>query len=188
LHEWRWTRALATLLLAGSLAGCYQSDSPIADAATAPLDARLPGQWRCVTDDSAETALLSITAVSPTRFDATLGAADEKPSRYQAHSARLDGVALANVQELEEDGTPRQWVLARYALLRPNVLEVSIASDDALKGPDTAGAPRERARRHLKAGDLFDQFCVCVRVKAASAPATRAAPAPSTSPSSSGSR
>src|SRR5207237_3225386 len=100
----------------------------------------------CVTEDSADTALLSITAVSPTRFDATLGAADEKPSHYQAHSARLDGVPLANVQEFDDDGKPGQWVLARYALLRPNVLEISIASDDALKGPDTAGALRERVR------------------------------------------
>jgi hypothetical protein len=166
LHEWGWTRALAVLVLAGTLAACYQSDAPIADAATAPLDARLPGQWRCVAEDDAKTALLSITAVNPTRFDVTLGEDDEKPSHYQAHSARLDGMALANVQEFEEDGKPGQWVLAHYALLRPNVLEVSIATDDALKGPDTANAPRERARRHLKAGDLFDQFCVCVRVKA----------------------
>lgn len=175
--------SLAVLLVSAPLSACYESAAPIADTSSTPFDVRLPGQWRCVAEDAPDTSLLSISVVSPTQYDLVMGAADEQPSRYHAHSARLNGVPLANVQQLDEDGTPGKWVLARYTLLRPAVLQLEIASDHALEGPDEGGAPRARALQRLKKGDLFDQFCVCVRVLKAkeagvSAPATSAAPAP----------
>jgi len=171
------------LLVSVTLSACYESAAPIADRAPTPLDTRLPGQWRCVAEDAPDTSVLSISVVSATQYELVMGAADEKPSRYHAYSARLGGVTLANVQQVDEDGTPGKWVLARYTLLRPTVLQLEIASDHALEGSDEGGAPRERARRRLKKGDLFDQFCVCVRVlkakeAGASAPAKSAAPAP----------
>ena len=160
---------------------CYESSTPIADASTSPFDARIAGEWRCVAAEADEPELFSITAVSPTQYDVVMGAADEKPSLFHVHSARLGGAAVANVQEADVGGT-KKWVLARYTLFRPSILEIEIGSEQALKDAGEGAALRDRARQRLKAGDLFDQYCVCVRVRAASAPGTSAAPAPCPSP------
>lgn len=153
---------------------CYESSTPIADGSTTPLDPRIAGEWRCVAAEADEPELFSITAVSPTQYEVVMGAADEKPSRFHAHSARLGGVAVANVQETDEAGAPAKWVLARYTLYRPSVLEIEIGSERALKGASEGSALRDRARQRLKAGDLFDQYCVCVRVTTREQGATRA--------------
>jgi hypothetical protein len=162
---------------------CYESATPIADASTSPFDTRIAGQWRCVAAEADEPELFSITAVGFTQYDVVMGNADEKPSLFHVHSARLGGAAVANVQEAGEARRAGKWVLARYTLFRPSVLEIEIGSERALKDAGEGAALRDRAKLRLKAGDLFDQFCVCVRVKAAaSAPATSAAPAPCPSP------
>ena len=52
-------------------------------------------------------------------------------------------------------------------LLRPDVLEIRVAADDALRGSDnTAGALRKRMESMSGDPRLFDGFCVCVRQKA----------------------
>src|SRR5262249_29407554 len=154
-------RSIAPLLTAVTLLGCYESAAPIADRAPTPLDERLAGRWRCVAPDDDDPVILSISKTTGTDYDVVLAPRDEKPDRYRASGARLDGALLANVQEMGEDGTPGKWVLARYMLHRANVLELEIADEKAFKGE--SGTPAEIARRHLQKGDLFASFCVCVR-------------------------
>jgi hypothetical protein len=127
-------------------------------------------------DDS--TVSLGISAVTPTEFEVVLTAEDETPDRYRAHAASLDGVALANVQAIDESGTPGKWTLARYTLHRPDLMGIEMAREDALKDPRAGSNVRDLARKHLRAGDLFEPFCACVRAapsRSADAHATRTA-------------
>jgi hypothetical protein len=157
--------SLWPLVLAAPLLGCFESATPIADAATTPIDPRVAGEWRCVSPHDEETVRFTFTRTSGTNYDVVLTPADEneKPDRYRASSARLDGTALVNVQQVAEDGRLGKWVLVRYTLHRPALLELEIASRTVFEAEKQA-PPREAARRHLKAGDLFEPFCACVRV------------------------
>jgi hypothetical protein len=158
-------RRLAPLVLAAPLLGCFESATPIADASTTPIDPRVAGEWRCVTPHDDETVRLTFTKTSEAAYDVVLTPPDEneKKDRYRASSARLDGAALVNVQQVAEDGTPGKWVLIRYTLHKPALLELEVAADAVFEAEKKA-PPREVASRHLKAGDLFEPFCACVRV------------------------
>lgn len=157
-------RSTAPWLLALSLPACYESNVPIADRA-ASLDARLVGQWRCVAPQADDTVVFSIKQGSGADLDVEMIEAGKPPDRYRAQPAKLDGMPLANVQEIGEDGKPGKWVLARYTLHRPNLLEMEIAQEKAFEGAPAGTSPREVARKHLKAGDLFEPFCACVRMR-----------------------
>lgn len=160
----------AAFLLAAILLGCYESPTPLADPATTPLDPRLIGRWRCVSPAGErpedDPVFLAIARVSATEYAVAMGERDEAPDQYRALSARLEGVAVANVQEIDDEGRPGKWVLARYRLRPRSGLDIQIAGEKAFKGEGEGASARDIARRRLKAGNLFEPFCVCARMAA----------------------
>ena len=58
-------------------------------------------------------------------------------------------------------------VFARYAFLRPGVLEIQLVSDTLLKGVEgSASVLRDALEKHQADPALYSDFCVCVRAKA----------------------
>ena len=61
------------------------------------------------------------------------------------------------------DGEPRKWTLARYSLPAPNVLRLEAADHDAFEKATTAEQRAKVLAAGLKSGQLFGDFCVCIR-------------------------
>jgi hypothetical protein len=119
-----------------------------------------------VSPNAEEPALLTVTRGTEGRYQVELAGKDERPSVYSAQAVSFEGKTLLNVQEIE-DGTPKRWTVARFALPRPNVLVVEAASEKPFEGATTDAKRLGDLRRALAADTLFEDFCTCVRVPAA---------------------
>lgn len=159
---------IAALLAAVALPGCYESPVPLDPAPQAGIDPGLVGAWRCLPPSpAADDAPITIT-VATTRdrvYEAQFIEDGKEPDRYEVYASLVGGRPIANVRDLKtSNGKP--WTFARWELLRPNVLELSIADDDMLKSTEpTAAALRKRMEALAKDPKLFGAFAVCVRQK-----------------------
>lgn len=153
-------------VVAASLA-CFTSDVPLDATPALDVDPALLGTWRCLPSsaDSGDVATIEVTRKTDRVYAITFRAPGENPDRYEAHASSVNGTTLLNVRELEK--TNQSWVFARYAFLRPSVLEVQLVSDTLLKGAEgPAPVLRQALEKHQANPSLYSDFCVCVRAKA----------------------
>jgi hypothetical protein len=158
-------------LAVAALPGCYESPVPLDPAPQADLDPGLVGSWRCLPPEPRpddDPANLTITRSRERVYEAVFTADGETPDRYEAHASVVEGRQVVNVRDVEaRDPRPpngKPWAFAQYTLLRPDVLEIRIADDEALKDVEPTPAA---LRKRLERGDaaLFTGYCVCVRQK-----------------------
>jgi hypothetical protein len=163
---------LRRMLLAATVVasvGCFTYDVPLDATPALDVDPALVGTWRCLpaSPDSADDAVATIEVARKTDrvYAVTFRAPGEDPDRYEAHASAVKGATLLSVRELSK--TNRSWVFARYAFLRPGVLEVQLVSDTLLKGVEgPVSVLRDALEKHLADPALFSDFCVCLRAKA----------------------
>ena len=155
---------LATLM--GMMAsGCYESAFPLDPSPKAALDPKLLSTWRCLSTDAEEEAVSMIVGRAREGvYAVNIQERGQDPDKYEAHASIVSGSTLLNIREMKETSKP--WVFGRYVLLRPNVLQMQIVSDDALKGVEASPAAVRRAieRRRNDPGLFVDGF-TCVRAK-----------------------
>jgi ketosteroid isomerase-like protein len=151
------------------LPACYESPVPLDPAPQADIDARVVGAWRCLPPDPDPTdtpANLTVTRTRDRVYEAVFATADDDdPDRYEAYASVVKGRQVVNVRELSGTSRP-PWTFMQYTLLRPDVLEILIASDDVLK--DVAPTPSALRKRMEGLADdprLFSGYCICVRQK-----------------------
>jgi hypothetical protein len=150
------------LAAAAALPGCL-FDAPVLPGPPQAVDARLPGAWRCITPESEDAMVLTITRQGDRGYRAEFKGGDDAPMVFAAQAVTRAGKTLLNAQELAESG-PQRWTVARYTLLRPGVLHLEAARESALK--DAAGDAARLAAfdRALAKGEAFEDFCTCVRI------------------------
>jgi hypothetical protein len=132
------------------------------------VDPALIGTWRCLPaspDTSDDAATIEVARKTDRIYAVTFRAPDEEPDRYEAHASLVKGATLLNVRELGKTNKP--WVFARYAFLRPGIIEVQLVSDTLLTGVEgPASVLRDALEKHQADPALYSDFCVCVRAKA----------------------
>jgi hypothetical protein len=159
---------LFPVLAVTALSGCYTSPVPLAPAPEADIDAGVVGAWRCLPPDPGpgdEPANLTVARARDRVYAVAFGEEGEEPDRYEAHASLVKGETVVNVRDLSPDDR-KPWTFLRYTLLRPDILEIRIAAEDALEGVEpTAAALRSRFEGKIGDPALFTGYCVCVRQK-----------------------
>jgi hypothetical protein len=163
--------ALSALMLATALSsGCYEMDVPLGPAATAIIDPRLVGRWRCVTPEKNMDAAMTLTVSrhDEHQYAVSLASPGEDTLRYRGHGTDVGGTTVVNLQELKpgRDPAASRFNFARSTFLKPNILEVEVLNDDPFKNvPNTAEAARKVIEASLKTPGLFEHYCVCSRIE-----------------------
>ena len=154
---------LVAFVVAVVSAGCIY-EQPLVPGRPETVDRRLLGQWRCVSPDNAEPAILRVTESPDRKYLSEFGGGDAKPSVFSAYAVNFQGKILLNAQEIE-DGEARKWTLARYSLYRPTVLHLEFARDEPFRDATTTDQRVAILRRELKDSGLFEDYCTCIRLK-----------------------
>jgi len=143
--------------------GCIY-EQPLVPGRPETVDRRVLGQWRCVSPDNAEPAILKVTEAPARKYHAEFGGGEATPSVFSAYAVTFHGKTLLNVQEIEA-GEGRKWTLARYSLYRPTVLHIEFARDEPFRDATTEEQRLAILRRELKGSGLFEDYCTCIRLK-----------------------
>jgi hypothetical protein len=166
----RWARATA-LIAAAMVGGCYESDVPLDPTPQIEVNEAWLGTWRCLpfnADADEQPATMSVQRAADRRYGVTWREGDGEPDHYEAFTSAVDGTQLVNLQERKANEAGGKWVFVRPTLLQPNVLQLQIVDEKALKGVEgTPAAVRQAIARQLSASGLTVDFCVCVRAKQA---------------------
>jgi hypothetical protein len=148
--------------------GCYESDFPLDPSPQLGVWQAWLGTWRClpVNADADEQPATLRVKLGPERWYDVTWQEGSKQDRYEGFTSVVVGTRFVNLRELKPDGKTGQWVFVRPTLLRPNVLQLQVVDDDAMKGVE-ASAPAMRRAIEQKLSDpaLTVDFCVCVRAK-----------------------
>lgn len=168
---------LIVWLATAALAACYESPVPLDPAPQADIEPGVIGAWRCLPPEPGPTdgpANLTVTRSRGRVYDAVFVADGEEPDRYEAYASVVKGRQVVNVRDLKATNA-KPWAFVQYALLRPDVLEIRIADDDAFTG---VAATPAALRKRFEAGEprLFTGYCVCVRQKKTDPPGPDAPP------------
>jgi hypothetical protein len=148
--------------VAAVCSGCL-FDAPVVPGKAEPIDPKLVGSWRCLSPADENPASLRISALPQDRYAARLAGPGEEPTLYGAQAVKLDGQVLVNVQEVKDKGEGG-WTVVRYTLLKPDVLQLEAAQDDAFKDAKTADARLAVLKQGLKKGaGVFGPFCTCIK-------------------------
>jgi len=161
---------VALALLCLPLPGCfYELDSPVGTPASATLDPKLLGEWRCLSGSDDKPALLRFQAFDATQYSVLVESPDEPGSQMRAFSTGIQGVL--NVQDVDDrSADARKWGLARYRLLGPDTLDLLLPKGDALRGVAPADLP-ELLRKRLDDATFFESTVVCGRATRRDRPA-----------------
>ena len=158
---------MALIALAMS-AGCYESDFPLDPSPQQGVWEAWLGTWRCLpvgADADEPPATLRVKRGPEQRYDATWQEGD-KQERYEGFTSAIGSTRFVNIRELKADGKTGQWVFVRPTLLRPNVLQLQVVDNDAMKGVEaSAPAVRRAIEQNISSPALTVDFCVCVRAK-----------------------
>jgi hypothetical protein len=157
-------------LLAGSalvLSACFDFDAPIDREPQVPVDSRLMGTWRCLPSEpkpDAKAANFVVSPVSDRVYSISFVEEGEDPDRYEAYGSSVKGRSLLNVRDLAPRSPAKPWSFARYAFLRPDVLQVQLVNDELLKGTEHSPASLRAALERLDSNPgLYVEYCVCLR-------------------------
>lgn len=158
--------ALAVAVMAA--AGCYESPVPLDPAPQADIDPAVIGSWRCLgssPDSTGEAVTIEVKRLRERVYEADFIEEGQEPDRYEIHASLVKGKTVINARDLGAS-KDKPWSFARYELVRPNILEIRVADDEALKGTEpTPAALRKRIEKMAKDPRLFANYCVCVRQK-----------------------
>jgi len=152
---------LVLVAIAVGLPGCLY-EQPVAPGAAEAVDARLLGAWKCVNPESEKAETLTITERPDHRYRTEFDEGDGAPAVFLAYTVTFASERIVNAQEVV-DGEPRKWTLARYSLPAPNILRLEAADHDAFEKATTAEQREKVLAAGLKSGQLFGDFCVCIR-------------------------
>jgi hypothetical protein len=166
----RWGRA-AALIAAATVGGCYESDVPLDPSPRIEVDEAWLGTWRCLpfaADADEQPATMVVERAADRRYGVTWREGDGEPDRYEGFASAIEGSPFVSLQERKANEPGGTWVFVRPTLLRPNVLQVQIVDENALKGVEkSAPALRGAIARQLSRPGLTVDFSVCVRAKQA---------------------
>jgi hypothetical protein len=154
-------RHLVVVAIAVGLPGCLY-EQPVAPGAAEAVDARLLGTWKCVNPESEKAETLTISERPDHRYRTEFDEGDGAPSVFFAYAVTFASERIVNAQEVV-DGEPRKWTLARYTLHSPNVLRLEAADHEAFEKATTPEQREKVLAAGLKGGQLFGDFCVCIR-------------------------
>jgi hypothetical protein len=162
-------RRLVLLVVAISLIGCFESDFPLDATPQVDLDPALLGTWRCLPADphpDTEAANFVVTRATERVYAITFEESDEEPARYEAYLSQLSVSTVLNVKDLDPGLLEKEWVFARYSFLRPEVLEIELASDTLLEDVEKSPAAVRHAMEQFRDDpELYVSYCVCLRVE-----------------------
>jgi hypothetical protein len=156
--------AAALVLLVLPLLGCpYSAPFPIGTPAETPRDARLLGDWQCVTPEG-KNGSLTISPLESAEYAFVLTApAGEKEGEWRGHVASLKGTSVLNYREVKDGKPEDSWGFVRYLVPTPNSLVLDLADDELLKGleqtPKAIGAAMDGPR----GSEIFEPLLVCTR-------------------------
>ena len=161
-------RAMAVMAMA-LIGGCYESDVPLDPAPRLEVDTAWLGTWRCLpfnADADEHPATIVARRAADKRYAIAWHEGEKPPDRYDAFASAVGEARLLNVQEVKADGATGKWVFVRPTLLRPDVLQLQIVNEGALKDVEkSAPAVRAAIERQVASATLFIDFCACVRAK-----------------------
>ena len=164
---------VALIALAMS-AGCYESDFPLDPNPPLAVWQAWLGTWRCLPADADADESPASLRVKPGPegwYDATWQEGRNQ-SRYEGYTSDVLGTRFVSIRERKADGKTGRWAFVRPTLLRPNVLQLQIVNEDAMKGVETsASAIRRAVEQRVTDPALTVDFCVCVRAKEPTEPA-----------------
>jgi len=162
-------RRLLLLAAAAALGGCYEFEVPLDPTPTRDVDQALLGTWRCLGSNAkADDAPINfvVAAAGPRAYSIRIEASGDPPGQYEGYASEVKGRTVLSVRDVGPKPGDRPWSFARYELLRPDILHVELADEDALKGvPRTSEALRAALEQRDGQPDLYADFCVCVRAR-----------------------
>jgi hypothetical protein len=122
-----------------------------------------------VARDSPMTVTLGVLPFDEQQY--CVSAVEEGPkkesSHYRAYASTVGGASLLNVQDLDarKPAAERKWFFVRYALLKPDVLDLQVVDERLWKGKDASpAAVRQIIERNLDNRELFSDLYVCARI------------------------
>jgi hypothetical protein len=164
----RWLFGIPVLCALLLFPGCYESEVALDILPQQSVDGAVIGSWRCLpldADADEEPATLTVKGGDRT-YAVEWQEGTKAPDRYEAFPSSLGGVVLVNVQEIKANGEHGKWVYVRYTLLRANVLQLQVVSDQAMKGvPKSRAAIRAEIEQGADRPALYQDFGVCARAK-----------------------
>ncbi len=156
------------VLSVASLAGCYESKTPLGPAENGIVNPAILGTWICRSPDTdankEDIATLRIIAFDASRYYLEW-VEDDKTTRYAAHSSSVGKALLHNVRELKKDGRgDAKWEFVRVQSPGESELQVDLVKDEDfhLKKIGEAEALRE-IRERVNEDALYYPFAKCLR-------------------------
>jgi hypothetical protein len=158
-------RALGLLFFLPLLGCPYESPVPLGSPADNPRDARLLGQWRCVSGSNDNALIMSLSPLEQSQYSITMRSPGEEPLEARGYVSKVKGGAVLNVQQMK-DGKPQEgWSFARYLLPTRSSLVWDLAEDTLLKDVPKTASALQAALEGPKSGEIFEPFCVCAKVE-----------------------
>ena len=162
---------LLGLLLFLPLLGCpYESPFPLGAPADTARDARLLGQWRCVSGSDEKAFLMTITPFEDRQYSVLMTLPGEEPFQTRAYVSTAKGGAVLNVQEVKNGKAEAEWMFARYVVPTRNSLVFELAEDELLKDSAKTAAALRAALEGPKRDAIFEPLYACARVEAGKKP------------------
>ena len=156
---------MTLLVLAGVVAGCYESEFALDPAPQLQTDSRLMGSWRCVSPDATDEAItLTVDPSQARTYAITWQESGKPPSRFEGYTSTLKGTTLVNVRDLT--ATTKPWVFIQSTLLQPNILFIRVVHERLLKGSvQSREAIRNTIERERLNPALYEDSIVCMRTR-----------------------
>jgi hypothetical protein len=156
---------ITLLVVAGLVAGCYESEFALDPAPQLQTDLGLMGSWRCVSPDATDEAItLTVDSSQARRYAITWQESGKPPDRFEGYASSLKGTTLVNVRDLAAITKP--WVFIRYTLLQPNVLFIQVVHERLLKDlVQSRDAVRNTIERERLNPALYEDSIACMRTR-----------------------
>src|SRR5205085_12406199 len=123
------------------------ADTPIAEASSDAFDRRLPGTWRCMSQDDDSVHILRILSRAPTALT-LLYEEKGKTDSATLHSGKLAGKKVVNMGASPDGtGTTQEWNVVRLRMPQANILQMDVLVGEL---PDSVtGSARKKAIERL---------------------------------------
>jgi len=136
-HMRRW---LILAILAALLAGCLQSDVPLAPPGSSARSKALVGVWRCLSPNMEKGEFMTATVLPFDQQQLLLELKNSREAgvfRYRFYPSREGKTVVWNAQELNPEGDGK-WSFARILLASSSSLIARVIQESALTGSTDA--------------------------------------------------
>ena len=162
----RRRHTILCLVLAVGCAGCYLQ-FPLDTSPQADIEAAALGTWRCLPFDQGAQSKPANIVVKRGRdrlYSIVFQEDGEEASQVEAHASIVKGQTLINARVVNSEAPSKPWLIARYSLVRPNVMHLELIDETKLEAADTSPESlRRTVEQAANLSDLFGDWCVCVR-------------------------